>query len=402
MSSGVERRFKGLRSEMDKFGVDVVVYGSCQNFQYLTGVVGPPLTIGCWRSGTDLGSPVANLFVGRTGDPILTLPKHYEDRRWRPQSWIRDIRVLEDPMNPPGGGYRYGESYPDLVRQVLSDLDLRSAPKVGLGDHVWASTIAIIAKLVGQTDFVPAGRFLDRVRMVKDETEIGILRRAAKLTDKVMERVLPQIKEGVTQIELELEAERQAKLLGATDVSFSPIVKFIQKGSEKAVTPITYPVEKGLVKDASIAFDIGFVVDGYCSDFGRSFYYGTPEREITEGYEALHASVLETTQRISTDHTRACDLFPIAESYLNKHGFGKYLPKYLPKTLGHSIGVEVHERPWLTPIYEEELKQNTVLAIEPRLWNPGRYYVRVEDMALVGPRKTEFLTNFNRQIFKID
>ena len=394
MNFDFKRRLNGLQERMRKLNIDLVVFGSCQNFQYLTG-----LTEGWifnWRSGIDLGSAVSNFFVGKHHDPILTLPKQYAERTVNTDTWIKDVRILEDGEI---FGYHYGENYGKLVRKVLSDLEITDEASVGLGEHVWGSTVSEIALVAKHAKYSAARGLLDHVRMIKDEGEIAALRKVAKLTDQVMERVLPKIKNGVTQPEIELEAELQGRLLGASDVSFPPIVRFIRHGSEPWPVPITYPREEGLVSGSSIAFDIGFVRDGYCSDLGRSFYYGFPDAEIREGYEALHASVLETVDKIRTDNTRACDLFPIAETYLDQQGFGKYLPAYLPKTLGHGIGVEVHERPCLTPAYEDALCTNMVLAVEPRLWSPGKYYVRVEDMVLVGPRKSEFLTNFDRQIF---
>jgi Xaa-Pro dipeptidase len=71
------------------------------------------------------------------------------------------------------------------------------------------------------------------------------------------------------------------------------------------------------------------------------------------------------------------------------------------KSVGHNIGVEVHEPPWLDPDYDQMLQSNMVMAIEPKLWHAGEYYLRVEDIVLVGKKKTEFLTNFDRELFQL-
>ncbi len=124
MSFDVNRRFNGLQEEMEKFDIDLAIYSSCENFQYLTGLIGGPLTVGSWRRAIDLGSPVSNLFVGRGKEPILTLPRFYEDRRGKPQTWIKDVRVLEDAQNPTWG-FRYGENYGILLKEVFRDLYLK-------------------------------------------------------------------------------------------------------------------------------------------------------------------------------------------------------------------------------------------------------------------------------------
>jgi Xaa-Pro aminopeptidase len=99
---------------------------------------------------------------------------------------------------------------------------------------------------------------------------------------------------------------------------------------------------------------------------------------------------------------RACDVFPAIEKTLDKLGYGDHLRARLPmKSVGHNIGVEVHEPPWLDPDYDQMLQSNMVMAIEPKLWHAGEYYLRVEDIVLVGKKKTEFLTNFDRELFQL-
>ena len=382
MSLNFKRRLVGLQEKMSDLDLDLVVYGSCQNFQYLTGLLTQ------WRRGTDLMSGVNNVFVPRKGEPILTLTAFPPERA--PSTWIKDIRGIER-----------GANYGEMVENVISDLDLKGS-KVGLGDHLWGSTIVEVARAVKGAEFYSAEALMDHLRMIKDPGEVERLRRVAELTDRVMEAVIPKIKEGVTQRELGLEVEYQGRLLGASDISFSPTAGFVKSGSEVAPTPFTYPREKGLVPGTSIAFDIGFVMDGYCSDFGRSFYFGPANTEVKKGYEALQQGVLETVDKMHDGSMRVCDLFPTLEKTLDRLGYGDYLRARLKTgNLGHQIGVEVHEPPWLRPANEESLHTNMVMALEPKIWHAGEYYLRVEDIVLVKPRKTEFLTNFDRELFQL-
>jgi len=379
-----KRRLIGLQKKMQEVGLDLVVYGSCQNFQYLTGLLTD------WRRGTDLGSEMNNVFVPVKGEPVLTLVEA-ESGQPPPQTWIRDVRIL-----PKEGNYK------ELTKKVISDLDLKRKSKVGLGDHVWASTIMGIAKTIEGTEFHTAEELMDHLRMIKDDEEIKRLRKVAELTDQVMEAVIPKIGKGITQPKLELEMEFQARHLGASDVSFPPTVGFVKSGSEIASAPFTYPRNKGLKSGTSIAFDMGFVMDGYCSDFGRSFYFGPARVEVKRGYESLQYGVVETVDKMYDGSMRVCDVFPTLEKILDRLGYGDYLRARLPsRNLGHNIGVEVHEPPWLSPLYDEPLQAKMVVALEPKLWHAGEYYLRVEDMVLVGSRKTTFLTNFDRTLFQL-
>jgi Xaa-Pro aminopeptidase len=293
------------------------------------------------------------------------------------------------------------ENYQDMLRRVFSEFDLKGG-NVGLGNHVWGSTITQIATLLKNPRFLRADGLMDNLRIIKDGEEIERLTKAATITDQVMEKVVPKIEKGVTQKELELEVELEGRRLGASDVSFPPTAGFVKSDSEVSRNPFTYPREKGLVAGTSVAFDIGLVVDGYCSDFGRSFHFGPASAEVKKGYEALQQSVIETVEKIRDSCIRACEVFPELEKVLDRLGYGDYLRARLStKNLGHNIGVEVHEPPWLSPEYEEVLHENMVMALEPKLWHAGEYYLRVEDIVLIGPKKTEFLTNFDRSLFQL-
>ncbi len=382
MSLDFRKRLIGLQKKMEDVGLDLVVYGSCQNFQYLTGLLID------WRRGIDLGSEANNVFVPQKGEPILTLAEASFEQF--PQTWIRDVRILQKEGN-----------YKELIKKVFFDLELKRS-KVGLGDHVWGSTMLEIAKTIKGAEFHPAEALMDHLRMIKDNGEIERLRKVAKLTDQVMEAVIPKIDEGVTQPELEVEVEFQARLVGAVDVSFPPTVGFVKSSSETSPKPFTYPRKMGLKSGSSIAFDMGFVMDGYCSDFGRSFYFGSANMEVKKGYEALQQAVLETVDKIYDGSMRVCDLFPTLEKILDGLGYGDYLRARLPsKNLGHNIGVEVHEPPWLSPAYDEPLQSKMVMALEPKLWHTGEYYLRVEDIVVIGSRKAKFLTNFDRTLFQL-
>ena len=382
MSFDFKRRLVGLQDKMEESGLDLVVYGSCQNFQYLTGLLID------WRHSTDLGSQANNVFVPREGEPILTVGEEWAKQA--AQKWVKDVRTFGEK-----------DSFEKLITKVLIDVGV-AGKNVGLGDHVWGSTVTEIAKAMKNPVLHKAENLMDSIRMIKDSGEIERLRKVGKLTDKAVEAVIPKIKKDVTQRELRVELEYEGRKRGASDVSFPPWIGFVKSGSEVSANLVAVPIDEGLAPGTSIAFDNGFVLDGYCSDFGRSFYFGPASKEVKKGYEALQQSVVETVDKMKEGSERACDVFPAIEKTLDKLGYGDYLRARLPmKSVGHNIGVEVHEPPWLDPDYDQMLQSNMVMAIEPKLWHAGEYYLRVEDIVLVGKKKTEFLTNFDRELFQL-
>ncbi len=382
MSVDYKRRLIGLQEKMEELCLDLVVYGSCQNFQYLTGLLID------WRHWTDLGNPANLVFVPRKGEPILTVGDEWA--RMTRETWIKDARTFTDK-----------DRLETLIMKVLKDLDLHGK-KVGVGDHVWGSAFIEMKKALKNPEFSKAEHLMDHVRMIKDSSEIEKLRKVAGLTDKAVAAVLPKIQKGATQRQLRIELECEGRRLGASDVSFPPWIGYVKSGSKVSSTLVTVPVDEGLKPRTSIAFDNGFVQDGYCSDFGRSLYFGPASIEVKKGYEALQHAVVETVDKMKEGNMRVCDVFPTIETSLDKSGFGDYLRARLPmKSVGHNIGVEVHEPPWLDPNYDQVLLSHMVMAVEPKLWHAGEYYLRVEDIVLIGKRKTEFLTNFDRDLFQL-
>lgn len=366
--------------------LELVVYGASGDFQYLTDL---PLD---WRSAADCGEPgraaeeiaLNNVFVPRSGLPVLTLAGKWADCAGK--TWITDVRICESKAE-----------YPSVVAGVLADLGVKGS-KVATGERVAGSVIQELKRAELQS----AAGLMDHLRMIKDPGEIERLREVARLTGRALGAVVPAIREGVTQGDLEAEVELQGRRLGASGVSFSSAVKFVKSGSQPSADPFTYPVAKGLVDGTCVVFDFGFVKDGYCSDFGRSFYFGDAPQEVRKGYEALNQGIVETVGRMHEGSMRICDLFPAVEATLDSLGYGEYLRARLPDAvLGHFIGIEVHEYPWLNPACEKPLRANMVMALEPKVWRAGEYYLRVEDMVLVGRDGTEFLTSFDRELFQL-
>jgi Xaa-Pro aminopeptidase len=382
MNADYKRRLIGLQEKMEEFDLDLVVYGSCQNFQYLTGLLID------WRHWADLGNPANLVFVPRKGEPILTVGDEWA--KTTSETWIKDVRTFTGK-----------DRLETLIAKVLKDLDLHGK-KIGVGDHIWGSAFIELGKALKKAEFSKAERLMDHVRMIKDPSEIEKLRNVAGLTDKAVAAVVPKIKKGVTQRQLRVELEYEGRRLGASDVSFPPWIGYVKSGSKASSTLVTVPVDEGLKPGASIAFDNGFVLDGYCSDFGRSFYFGPASMEVKKGYEALQHAVVETVDKMKEGNMRVNEVFSAIEKGLDKSGYGNYLRARLPtKSVGHNIGVEVHEPPWLDPNYDQILQSNMVMAVEPKLWHAGEYYLRVEDIVLIGKRKTEFLTNFDRDLFQL-
>lgn len=365
-------RLRGLQKKMAESDIDLVVYESCPNLQYLTGL---PVD---WRN--PLGNSLISnaVFVPREGDPILMSAGDINIK----QCWIKDVRTMAK-----------GQTCGDLVKSILTGKGAKIR-KIGFGVSPKGSSVIAAVKAVSTAEEIDASKSMDHLRMIKEPDEIELLKKAARLIDQVMETIISGIGAGTTQKDLMLNIESEALKRGASHMSFDPWAGFSRPKTE-------YPVDKPIEPGTAIAFDVGFVLNGYCSDWGRSFFWGTPPEHLAKGHKALWQAQLEMVSILHAGAMRACDVYTTMEKILDRSGFGDFLRARLAsnKIMGHQIGVDLHEDPWLRPDFSEVLQENMVMCIEPKLQYTGEYYLRLEDMILITKNGAEFLTHYDRERF---
>jgi len=372
------RRHSALRQKMIEQECDVVVFGSCANYQYLTG------DLNDWREAPDHRPIGRDLFFYRDGDALLGAAE--------PIPFVPDGIV--SMVVEPAASYR----------QWASEAIRKSRPvKIGIGSNLGLQTQLAIFEAAHGAEVVDASHWLDEVRAVKDREELKRMEAVAKLTDATMAAVVESLKDGVSMRDLALQIEMEGRRLGASGVSFKPFAGFMKLGAGAPDDIVNVPYDLGLEPGTAVCFDVGFVLDGYASDWGRSVYYGPCPLNIMAAYRALVDAVLETVSQMREGSMRACDVYPAIERALDERGFGDPFRRRLGRhrVIGHSIGVEVHEAPWLGPASDFVLKEGMTIAIEPKLWVPGEYYLRLEEIVLVGKTSSELLTNFDRDLFAL-
>ncbi len=280
-------------------------------------------------------------------------------------------------------------------------LDNAKYGKVGIGAFCSDYLKGILALSEADIQIIELKKFIESLRMIKSEEEIKTLKTLAKFTDDAMEELVKMLKEGVTQRDIEEKIRDIALMDNQTDHPFVPAGMFTKGKSSDEDIFTSYPFDKPLEEDTCIAFDFGFVKDGYCSDFGRSFFLGKAPEDIKNGYKALQKAQMDAVNAIIPNKTTIGEIYTNIEKSLEESGYSQYLRRYGDTGLiGHQIGIEVHENPWLLR-QDIPLKEGMVMCIEPKLLFKGRYYMRVEDMVLIEKEKAVFLTNFDRNLFEI-
>ncbi len=222
---------------------------------------------------------------------------------------------------------------------------------------------------------------IEKLRAVKDKEEIENIRKACELTDKCFSHLLEFIKMGMTEKEIAFEIEMFFRNNGADGLAFDTIVAIGEHSSE----PHWVPGDREVKMADPILIDMGCKYNGYCSDMTRTIFMGC----ILESMKPVYDLVLKNQENALEDIKEYASIKTISqsvESNLKMHRFD------LIHALGHSIGLETHEMPYISSKNDTFLKDNMVIAIEPGVYIPKQYGIRIEDTVLVEKNGCEVLT----------
>jgi Xaa-Pro aminopeptidase len=231
--------------------------------------------------------------------------------------------------------------------------------------------------------FVPVGSVVGRLREVKDGDEIERIRAAALVGCELFEGMLSYLEPGLTEVEVAATLEYAARLAGAEGMSFDTIVA----SGERSALPHGRATGSKLPKRGFVTLDFGVILDGYCSDMTRTVHLGKAmpgERDVYDFVlEAQEAAVAAVAPGVT-----AGEVDEAARSVLRR----VKLDKYFSHSTGHGVGLEIHEGPRLAAKQTQVLEEGMVITIEPGVYMPGRFGLRIEDMVLVTAAGGEVLT----------
>ncbi|MEG2633098.1 MAG: aminopeptidase P family protein [Oscillospiraceae bacterium] len=230
------------------------------------------------------------------------------------------------------------------------------------------------------------------LRAVKDSDELDAIKSAQKITDDAFEYILDYIKPGMTEREIAAELEYSMRKKGADGFAFSTIC-VSGKNSSK---PHGVPTDKKIERGDFITMDFGAKKNGYCSDMTRTVSAGEPCGRQKEIYEiVLEAQSRALKAAAAGISGRALDA--AARDYITECGYGKYFGH----SLGHSLGIDIHEAPGASRSSCDILSENSIMTIEPGIYIPGEFGVRIEDMVVLKSGGIEDLTHSERKLLVI-
>jgi Xaa-Pro aminopeptidase len=285
--------------------------------------------------------------------------------------FFTDFRYTERAEREAGEEWERPEAERELVPQIAA----RMKGRVGFEDaKLSVRQLARLEAAVGdQVDLVPAGDLVERLRAVKEPEEIERIAAAAELADDVFRGAVEGGLAGRTEVDVARSCEARIRELGA-EPSFPPIIA----AGENGALPHAEPGEREIGKGELVVFDMGAQLDGYCSDGTRTFATDEPGEEAREVYDLVLTAQLASLQTIRPG-AAAKEVDAVAREMISEAGHGDHFGH----GLGHGVGLEVHEGPRLATTSEDELREGNVVTIEPGIYLPGRFGVRIEDLVVV-------------------
>jgi Xaa-Pro aminopeptidase len=347
-----------LVERMEAEGVDVLFLAPSADLEYLTGVERqiPNFGEASYPSGWVTGA-----FFVPGAEPVFVFPRMFVafDLREQPRGELVVVNETDD-------GFA-------ILERVAKRLG--SAGTVAVGDRVWAETTLNLARIFGAERLRTGSALVNELRRVKTAEELEAMRRAIATVEHAMAAVTPLVVPGTTMAQLAEAVEHELRAAGSRTPSFATHI--FTGLDETDLDSHTSSARKPLAEATSVMFDFGGVVDGYCSDFGRTIYCGEPPDDYREVYEIMLAAQ-EAGRAAAAAGTPASAVNAACRRPIEEAGLGEHFRH----RMGHGIGMDVHERPFISTEDQTRLQVGMTFTDEPSIIIPGRFSVRIEDIVV--------------------
>jgi Xaa-Pro aminopeptidase len=356
-----ERRAR-LAGAMERERVDLLFVPRGTDLEYLAGLERDAPTYGGHGYTHDW---VAGAFFRPGHDPVFCLPRLVALVHVKSEL-PGEIVVFDEPAD----GWA-------LFEQVAARLG--PAATVAVSSRAWAESVLRLQAAFPGAGFVDGGELVGRLRMRKSPDELASLTRATQIAVDALAQTTPLIAPGVTMREIATELERRMQLLGSKAPSFETHVATY--GLADRLDNLNATADTPLRSGESVKFDYGAVVDGYCSDFGRTIFCGEPSEEFVATYDEVLIPAHEAAIAACSPGARAGDVDLICRKVIEDAGLGE---AFIHRA-GHCLGLDLHERPYISEEDDLPLEEGMVFTIEPSINVPGRMGMRIEDMIVCEP-----------------
>lgn len=298
--------------------------------------------------------------------------------------YFTDSRYIEAANRDIAGAHidcvGRGRSHRTLAAEVIREQKLE---KVGFESDVMSVDALSRYEQELPCTLIAAPELLRDLRGAKDKAELDLMRASQAITDRVFSNILDFIRPGMTEREVAARIVYELMRLGASRPSFDPIIAAGANGSMPHAVPGDKTIETGMF----VTMDFGGVYEGYCSDMTRTIAVGQPADEMRLVYDTVLKAQLAGLAAARAG-VPGCTVDKAARDVIEQAGYGEYFGH----SLGHSLGLEIHERPGFSPAEQAIMPVGAVVSCEPGIYLPGRFGVRIEDVVILAEDGCENMT----------
>jgi Xaa-Pro aminopeptidase len=356
----VSARADRVAELLSEAGVDLLLVSNLVNVRYLTGYTG--------SNGVAVVGPDTRVF-------------------------ITDFRYVEQAAEQVDSAFDRRRAPQELFEAVAEVLP-EGALRLGFEDaHVSVRAHARLRELLpDRVELVGLEGIVERLRAVKAPEELVRIRSASEVADAALQRLIEGGLAGRSERDLALELEQVMRLLGAQRPSFDSIVAAGPHGALPHATPREVEVARGQL----VVIDWGAELDGYCSDCTRTIAAGEPDEQARSVYEQVLEAQVAGVRAVRAG-AAARDVDGVARTAIAGGGYGERFGH----GLGHGVGLEIHEPPRLSQRSDDVLVTGNVVTVEPGIYVPGQFGVRIEDLVVVTDGGCEILTSIDTQLLVV-
>lgn len=352
-----EQRIETVRHLLGEMGLTQMVVSDPRSIQYLTGAYVEP------------GERFLALVITKGKAPVLFLNRLFT----APKSLPCEVFSFDDVDNP----------LPEVAKLLRAD------EPCGVDKNLAARFLVPLMEAHAAKSFALGSPAVDGARAIKSVEEQALMRAASATNDQAMIRFRELVHEGATEREIADKLEGIYRELGASGHSFDPIVSF----GANAADPHHMPDDTKLKIGDVVLFDVGCRQDEYCSDMTRTFFWNEPTTKQREVYELVRRAN-EAGRAAVHPGARFCDIDKAARDVITEAGYGEYFTH----RLGHQIGLDEHEPGDVSSVHDEEVQVGMCFSIEPGIYLPGEFGVRIEDLVCVTDDGCEVLNSYPREL----
>jgi Xaa-Pro aminopeptidase len=359
---------------------DLAFFPVSADLEYLTGVprdipnFGAVMHPGAWLEGAWLTSK---------HDPVLALPRMTAEFGGLDQVKGIELRVLGDWDDP---------AY--LVKEILSAFKLPPKPRIAISDAASGETIVALHSQMPEATFVSATETLRKMRVIKSEDEIEIMRRAGAITEAAFAAVCERLRHGMTELDVVSEVDHQLRAHGSLGPSFTTSLYCSGPDHPLLFGQREETWRRELQPPVAILFDMGAVYQGFCYDFGRTVFFGEPDSEFQNIYKLVMDSQAAGIVAMRAGQVTAAQVDAAARAVIDQAGYGETFRH----RLGHGIGMDVHEPPFLTADDNTVVQEGMLFTVEPSITQFDNFSARVEDVVVARTGGGEALTTGYRSM----